>query len=265
VSESSSRRFGRLRARHPDRLTERDWERSVLLEPRPAPRCPELVSDGGGLPFAPASLAGSIAQLDPKDPAVEALMTQIRRAAAKSASHGSSNQPGVTASLDGWRLLARVDGEVLFGRGRPPQLLTVAVRKDGLRGRWTCAGASAARQLRATRDGIRASGWRPDLTREADPEETVLRVLITEQTWAGGQRADRRLLAPDLHASAEDLVLTMFVTPRPGFQVRSPNPVTPARIALPHPVGSRRLIDGALYDTGSPGVLPTDEVLTDSL
>jgi hypothetical protein len=245
-------------------MTERDWERSVLLEPRPVPRYPELVSDGGGLPFAPASLAGSVEPLDPEDQAVEALMAQIRRSAAKHGSRASSNPAAAAPSLDGWRLLARADDEVLFGRGRPPQLLTVSVRQDGPRGRWICTGASAARPLRATRDGIRASGWRPDLSREFNPEEAVLRVLITEQTWAGGQRADRRLLAPELHANDEDLVLTMFVTPRGGFQVRSPNPETPARIALPHPVGPRRLIDGAVYNPGSPDVLPTGEVLTDS-
>jgi hypothetical protein len=78
-----------------------------------------------------------------------------------------------------------------------------------------------------------------------------LRVLITEQTWTGGQRADGRLLAPDLYVGDQELVLRTFVTPRPGFQIRSPNPETPARIALPSPVRQRRLIDGALYDTES--------------
>jgi hypothetical protein len=103
-----------------------------------------------------------------------------------------------------------------------------------------------------------------DPTREANPEETVLRVLITEQTWAGGQRADSRLLPPDLYVDANELVLTTFVTPRPGFQTRSSNPETPARIALPKPVGLRRLIDGALYDRDLRGT-PTDEAETDSI
>ncbi len=76
----------------------------------------------------------------------------------------------------------------------------------------------------------------------------MLRVLVTEQTFAGGKRADGRLLQPNLYVDAEELVLTMFVTPQPGFQSRSPNPETPVRIALPHPVGTRRLVDGALYD-----------------
>lgn len=242
----------------------------MLLEPRSARRRPELISDGGGLPFAPAALSGSGGQLDPTDAAVGALIAQItRRSVSKRASReldkrGAAPAPALP-SLDGWRLLARDDGEVLFGRGHPPELVTVAVRQDGRRGTWTCVGVSKARPLRATRDGIRASGWRLDPTCEADPEQTVLRVLVSEETWAGGKGADSRLLAPDLYVGAEDLVLTMFVTPRPGFQVRSPNPETPARIALPHPMGSRGLIDGALYDSAAPGTLPTGEAETDSL
>jgi hypothetical protein len=240
-----------------------------------------LISDGGGLPFPPAALSDAPAQLDAEDPAVAALVAQLTRTGSK----GKSRRPWKRATptptptptpapadtgpglhgLDGWRLLARSDGEVLFGRGRPPQLLTVAVARDGRRSTWTCVGMSAARQLRATRDGVRASGWRLDLSHEVNPEETVLRVLVTEQTWSGGQRADGRLLAPDLHDGRDELVLTMFVTPRPGFQIRSPNPETPARIALPRPVGARRLIDGALYDRSSGVRLPTARDETESL
>ena len=59
------------------------------------------------------------------------------------------------------------DDEALFGRGRPPQLLTVAVRR-GRRARWEPVGASNSRPLRAVRDGVRASSWRldPDSTPE---------------------------------------------------------------------------------------------------
>lgn len=152
-----------------------------------------------------------------------------------------------TPSLVGWRVAARTDDEVLFGHGRPPKLVTVAVRQESRRRGWTCIAVSSGRPLRTTREGIRASGWRLDPTREPDPAETQLRVLVTEQTWAGGNPADDRLLAPDLHVGDDELVLTMFVTPRPGFQVKAPNPETPARITLPCPVGSRRIVDGALY------------------
>lgn len=263
MAEPPSRRFVRLPARTPSLPTEDDWERSVVLEPRSTARHPELVSDGSGLPFGPGALTGPTGRLDEGDPAVGVLMATIARqtktqAKAKAKAAGRSRMPWkrasaptapapATPSLDGWRVAARTDDEVLFAHGRPPKLVTVAVRRESRRRSWTCIAVSSGRPLRAMREGIRASGWRLDPTREPDPAERQLRVLVTEQTWAGGNRADDRLLAPDLHLGDDDLILTMFVAPRPGFQVRAPNPETPARIALPCSVGSRRIIDGALY------------------
>jgi len=223
-----------------------------VLEPRPGPRHPELISDGGGLPFRPSVLAGAPAPLDTDDPAAAALLAHITaRSAPQRASRApwkraAAAPPAAPPSLDEWRLLARSEDEALFGRGQPPHLLTVAVRRGGRSSAWTHAGSSAARPLRATREGIRASSWRLDPSREAQPGETMLRVLVSEQTFASGQRADGRVQAPDLHVDADELVLTIFVTPRPGYQSGSGNPETPVRIALPHPVEQRRLIDGAL-------------------
>lgn len=241
MSESPRRRFGLLRAREPKLPSERDWERSQVLEPRRVPRDPELVSDGGGLPFPPGALAGAPAPLDEEDPAVAALLARLL--AQRTPKRGAA---GESSPLDGWRLLARTEGEVLFARGVPPQLLTVAVRQDARRRTWSAVASSASRPLRATRDGIRASSWRLDPTHEIRPEDTVLRVLVTEQTLAGGQRADRRLLPPDIYLDRDELVLTMFVNPLPGYKGGSRNPETPVRIALPEPVGTRRPVDGAL-------------------
>ena len=244
MAEPTAGRFGRLFARRSALPTERDWERSVVLEPRRVSHEPDLISDGAGLPFPPAALAGPAGPLDLDDPPVRALMAQLARRKTAPATPDAR-------SLQGWRVLARHDDEVLFGRGLPPDLVTVAMRREPRRRSWTCSAVSTARPLRATRDGIRASGWRRDLTGESGPQDTIVRVLVTEQTWAGGTRADARLLEPDLHVGADELVLTMFVAPRPGFQVRSPNPETPARVVLPSPIGGRRLVDGALYAGGS--------------
>jgi hypothetical protein len=130
----------------------------------------------------------------------------------------------------------------------PPDLVMVAVKKDARRGKWSRAEKTAGRPLRVTRDGVRASSWRLDPTHELGADDTALRILVMEQTFAGGKRADGRVLAPDLYEDEHELTLTMFVTPREGFQTRSPNPETPVRINLPHPVGSRELIDGAVYE-----------------
>jgi hypothetical protein len=232
-----------------------------VLEPRPGPRHPELVSDGGGLPFPLAALSGPPGPLDSEDPAARALLAQLTaRAAPKRTFRAPWRRGGAPPpeppNLDGWRLLARTDAEVLFARGRPPRLLTVAFRQDARRRTWTYVGSSSARPLRATRDGIRASSWRLDPTRETQLDERVLRVLVTELAFASGQRADGRVLAPDIYIDADEIVLTMFVTPRPGYQTSSPNPETPVRIALPHPVGPRRLFDGALVQFSSSGDPP---------
>ncbi len=241
MPEPSARLLDRLLGRGSGRLTARDWERSATLEARPAPYIPDLVSDGGGLPFAPAALDVPVDRLRRDDPAVGALLAQLARQRSR---RDGSDEP----SLDGWRILARGDRDVLFGLGRPPELLTVAMRRDRRRDTWTSVAVTRARPLRAQRDGVRASSWRLDPTRELVPEDTVLRVLVTEQTRAGGKRAGDRLLAPDLHERDDELVLTMFVTPREGFQSLVPPVETPARVVLPHPIGQRPVIDGALYE-----------------
>jgi hypothetical protein len=245
----------------PSRGRKHDWGRSVLLEPRPGPRQPEMIGDGGGLPFPPAALARRPEPLDPEDPAAAALLAHLTaRAAPKRALRAPWKRgeapPPATPSLDGWRLLARTDDETLFARGLPPRLLTVALRRDARRDTWTYLVSNSARPLRATRDGIRASSWRPDPADETQAEESVLRVLVTEQTFASGQRAANRVLAPDMYVDDHEIVLRMFVTPRPGYQSGAPNPETPVRIVLPHSVGRRRLIDGALMEFATPDAPP---------
>ncbi len=208
----------------------RDWQRCAVLEPLPAPRVPEFVSDGAGLPFSPLLLERPPKRLDPSEPAVSALAAQL------------------DGKLAGWRLLAQSDTEALFGRGLPPNLLTVVVKQNAKSGTWSYVAKTDGRPLRATRDGIRASSWHLDQAVELKPEDAVLRVCVTEQTFAGGRRADGRVLAPDLYESEHELILTMYVKPETGFQMRRPNPETPVRVALAHPVGDREVTDGAMYE-----------------
>lgn len=210
----------------------RDWLRCAELEPLPAGRVPEFVSDGAGLPFSPLVLQRPAEPLDSSDPAVSALAAQL------------------DGQLAGWQLLARTDTEALFGQGLPPDLRTVLLRQDVKRGTWSRVAKRDGRPLRATRDGIRASSWHLDELVALKPEDTVLRLCVTEQTLAGGRRADGRVLAPDLYQSEHELVVTMYVKPLSGFQMSRPNPETPVRLALADPVGDRELIDGAVYEQG---------------
>jgi hypothetical protein len=225
-----------------------------VLEPRAVGPDPELVSDGGGLPFAPAVLAGPPPPLRADDPAAASLFAHLtarsapKRKASSLLKRGQEAPAAAPPTLDGWRLLARTNDEALFGRGQPPALAIVAVRADARRGSWSCYAESSGRPLRASRDGIRASSWRLDPTTELREDATTLRLLVLEQTFAGGKRAGDRVLTPDLYVGPEHLVLTFYVTPLPGFKTRSPNPETPVRVRLPEQIGPRELIDGALYE-----------------
>ena len=210
-----------------------------MLEPRLVPYQPELVSDGAGLPFAPAALNAPAGQLDPVDPPVGAFAAQLSRQ--KPAADGSLPR------LEEWRILARDENEVLFGRGLPPRMITVAMRRDRRGDGWSSVAVTSFRTLRRTRDGVRASSWELDPTQQVTPEDTIIRMLVTEQTRSGGELAHKRLLAPDLFDGDDELVVAMFVTPKKGVQMPSGTLETPVRVQLPSPVGERLLVDGALY------------------
>lgn len=228
------------------------WEQAPRLETVAGAAEPALVSDGGGLPFEPARTLSPPTPLDPADPAVQALLTQIDRGRQQAQPTRLLRPRAKPAPMDpaeklaGWRELARNDDEVLFGRGIPPQLLTVAATR-GMRNRWSPLGASNARPLRAVRDGARASSWRLDPTFEAGPDLQELRILVTERTMASGTPAAGRLLAPDIYLDEQRVVLTVYVRPIEGYVGRAGKHETPVIVALPEPLAGRELIDGALY------------------
>ena len=232
--------------------TAQDWTSAPVLDPVAAAAGPALVSDGGGLPFVPERLIAPAVVLDRSDPAVAALLAQIdvgRRQAQparllRPRAKPEPLEPG--EKLAGWRELARTDDDALFGLGRPPQLLTVAVKR-GMRNRWSSLGASNARPLRAVRDGVRASSWRldPDFTPGADAREVP--VLVTEQTMASGTKVADRLLTPELYLDPDHAVLRLYVRPLEGYVGRTGKHETAVIVRLPEPLGNRVLIDGALY------------------
>jgi hypothetical protein len=228
------------------------WKHAPRLVPALVPAEPALISDGGGLPFAPSAAFQPFEPLEADDPAVQALVAQIDRGRRKAQPKRLFRARGVASletadKLKGWRALARTDDEVLFGRGRPPHLLTVAVRQ-ARRGRWEPMGVSNSRPLRAMRDGARASSWRLDPSFPASPDARELPVLITEQTMASGARAADRLLTPELHLDGERALVRVYVKPIEGYVGRSSRHETPVIVELPEPLGVRRVVDGALYE-----------------
>ena len=220
--------------------SERDWERSVLLTPTAAPWEPAMISDGAGPPFPPSALREPAGELAVGDPVVDAFAAVLRRQASSPAPEESL--------LRGWRILARTDSEALLARGAPPDMTTVLMRRESRRSGWRSTVVSTGAPLRVSRDGVRASHWRLDESHPLTSADTVIRILVTEQTRSGGTLADKRLLTPDIHEGDDAVLLRIFVTPRAGIQMASAKVETPVRIQLPSPIGERELIDGALHD-----------------
>lgn len=235
---------------------EKEWSRAETVSPRLTRRLPGQISDGSGLGFTPEVLSADFDPLDPADPAVKILIQQIDHSSfgpqVRLPWRRETRSPAeLAALLDGWRVLASTDERRLFGKGVPPRLITVGVKHE--RGnRWEIGGVSPARQLRASRDNLRASSFRLDPDRPPKPEDSVVRLLVTEQTRAGGRLAYGRFQAPDLYLDEQEVLLRCFITPLEGWQTGTRPWETPLLVQLPEPVGDRQVVDGAIYFQGVP-------------
>jgi hypothetical protein len=232
------------------------WERAKHLKPEPTARQPEMVGDGGGLPFATEATLTPFQPLDPSEPSVAALLLQIDRSRRQNMPQRPMRPRAMPPHMEtadklaGWRVLASTDDEILYGRGRPPELLTISVRRNR-RGRWSALGVSNRRPLRVTRDGVRASSWRLDPDFRLAPDTRELRILVTEQTMSSGALADDRLLTPEIYLDDDELLLRLYVRPIEGYVGRAKKYETPVIIDLPESVGDRKVLDGALYEPPS--------------
>jgi hypothetical protein len=109
------------RSAHEGKLpSERAWQRSRVIEPRPVPRHPAFVSDGAAPAFPPTALLAPPGGLDAADGAVAALVSLLLA-------------QGIAVELGDWRVLVRTDEEAVFARGLPPQLALIAVRRESRR------------------------------------------------------------------------------------------------------------------------------------
>ncbi len=228
---------------------ESSWDAAETLIPIASSELPPLVSDGAGLPFAPELVSERGAPLSSDDPPVKALLEQLKRSSRRYGDRLDEE----TALLSGWRQLAREENEVLYAGGQPPELLTVVVRRDSRRGRWSMVTMARGATLRAARERIRASSFRLDPIHEPSPRDTTLHLLVTEQTHSSGRLAHGRMLPPDLHLSDDAIVLRLFIRPIEGFQNKTvKNHETPVLVELPEPLGEREVRDGAVFLEGIP-------------
>jgi hypothetical protein len=239
----------------PKPTPEKEWAKADTVLPLPTRRLPTEISDGSGLGFSPETLTAELPPLDPEDPAVKVLIQQIDHSAFGPQvrlpwrrEHRSATE--LAALLDGWRLLASTQERRLFAKDVPPRMLTVGVQRKGKR--WEIGGVSPARQIRASRNGLRASSFRLDPEHPPTPQDSVLRLLVTEQTRGGGRLAYGRFQAPDLYLDEQEALLRCFITPLDGWQAGTRAWETPVLVQLPEPLGDRRVVDGSIYFQGVP-------------
>ena len=225
-----------------------------LLKPLLTNREPALISDGGGLPFPPAAPFAPFTPLEPGPAPVQALIGQIDVGRKRSGRRGILRRRPVSLppltdeqKLAGWRELAATEDEILYAKGRPPQLLTVAVRR-GRRDTWAVIGVSNSRPLRASRQGLRASSWRLDPEFAVNPQDSQLHLLVTEQTQATGVLAADRMLAPDLYLGSDEVIVRVYVKALEGYTGRTRRYETAVTVELPEPLGERPVVDGAVFE-----------------
>jgi hypothetical protein len=83
---------------------------------------------------------------------------------------------------------------------------------------------------------------------------TKVKAVLVERACAGGQSPKGRVLEPTIFSSETAVLVTLWVTRRPGDQDCPGNPEFKTTIAMSAPLGGRKLLDG--------GVIPPRDAMT---
>lgn len=80
-----------------------------------------------------------------------------------------------------------------------------------------------------------------------DPDSSQVHLLVTEFSCASGELADGRVTLERLVEREDRVEIVVGVEPPPGIQTCQSHPPTPFIVELDEPLGSRTLVDAALY------------------
>lgn len=90
-----------------------------------------------------------------------------------------------------------------------------------------------------------AGDWK--LAAKTTKTARTIKALVTERACASGESAKGRLAKPRISYEADQIVITIGVTPLDGSQDCQANPATPLTITLTEAIGDRQLFDGGPY------------------
>lgn len=96
--------------------------------------------------------------------------------------------------------------------------------------------------------------WEPAPGVEITPASETIPIVVMERACSGGDTAAGRIQHPDVESRADAVVVTVRITPKPGFQNCPGNPPTCYNLDLTEPVGSRPLLMGGFDEPQIPGV-----------
>lgn len=103
-----------------------------------------------------------------------------------------------------------------------------------------------------TEADAQVAAWEPAPGADLSPTSQRIDVLLMEFSCSGGTDAVGRVATPDIQYTADAVVVTLRVIPRPGPQPCPGNPPTPFTLELAEPLGDRELLDGGVDPPGPP-------------
>lgn len=153
----------------------------------------------------------------------------------------------------GWHVLTRSADEVSWVAQTPgpdPVFATAAVRRVG--GTWQMDGFGGCRP-RIVAEGLNVATWTVDPAAPLpDSDAGSFVALVTELACANGEPPGDRLLPPSIIYESDRVLVVFTVRPQSGALACPSNPATPVRVELAEPLGTRRLLDGALLPPADP-------------
>jgi len=198
---------------------------------------PDLVVGCPGGPRFPISALDGIATIGPDDP--DGMLAAIEPFLASG--------EGDFWPQEGWQLLHQTASSAILVTSSEGNLAFMYLERRG--DQWAWSGSSindVPCELQYTIPlGLNTVEWRPDPAAPAPgPDTSVLGVLITEGECVSGREIGDRLVGPQVVMTDADVRIAFAAEPPPGdAHTCQGNPESAYLVALPEPLGDRRIIE----------------------
>lgn len=151
----------------------------------------------------------------------------------------------------GWRLFGSDTQRAEFGSSVAGGMWIVVVRVSATG--WVASAPDTCQPHLILPAGLGQASWTIDPAQPRPSAMTqVFDALVTERACASGQRADGRIVGPQVVRTADVVLVIFAVRPLPGGQRCPGNPASRLTVDLGEALGSRVLLDGGRLPFGDP-------------